>query len=133
MIPITTQTELDNLLSSINWGDAFIKEIHLHSPSYITSDPNRGIYAWDCSPTVGILVCTLETKCQGIEFILTEVENLNLTSCADLSPKGRFFRTYVALSFGERDQVMRAKQLAYRFLNGRCCDDNLDEYFNDNR
>ncbi len=121
MITITTQIELDNILSSIYWGDAFIKEAHLFSPSYIVD--GGGIVAYDFYPNASILVCTSETKCQGIEFILTEIDNFNLAFGADLSPRGLFFKTYVEFSFHECDKVMRAKQFAYRFLSGCCCED----------
>lgn len=122
MISIVTQHELDSLLSTIDWEDAFIKEVHLSSPTYVL---DRGIVAHDAYPNANIVICAPNMK--GLEFLFTEIENLKLVFAADLSPRGRLFKTfwnsrsYWEFSFHDGDTVMRVKQLAYRFLEDACC------------
>lgn len=64
---------------------------------------------------------------KDLEFLFTEIENLNLAFAADLSPSGRLFKTfwnsrsYWELRFHDDRPVMRVQQLAYRFLEGSCC------------
>jgi hypothetical protein len=122
MIPITTQSELDKLLSSIDWADAFVKEVHLFSPTYVR---DHGIVAHDAYPSANIIICAPEMN--ELEFLFTEIENLNLAFAADLSPRGRLFKTfwnsksYWEFSFHGDKRVMRVQQLAYRFLEGTSC------------
>jgi hypothetical protein len=86
---ITSQAELDQLLTSIDWEDAFIREVYTVYPTYLTED-HKWIVAPGADPDVKVLVFTPFAVHAGVEFLFEDVESLDdIHHRSDLTPNGK--------------------------------------------
>ena len=86
-ILISSQAELDAVLSRFPWHDSFIREAHMLSPSYILT-PERRLVAPDSLWGFRLLVCSADIHHPGLEFIFEEVDQIALSAMVDLEPHG---------------------------------------------
>jgi hypothetical protein len=84
-IPITSQIEADELISRIDWEDAFVREAYLVSPSYI--DPtDGGTVAADSLPSCKILIHFPGDNHGALEFLMIGVEAIGIWFDGPLKP-----------------------------------------------
>jgi hypothetical protein len=84
---IKKQEDLDSILASVDWHHAFVRELHLVSPSYYLPE-KRHTVAPDGKPDAFILICTGDPLCRHVELVFHEVERLSVLCNIDLNPFG---------------------------------------------
>ncbi|KID56182.1 hypothetical protein JF50_18055 [Pseudoalteromonas luteoviolacea] len=113
-VELSASSEVDALIISINWEDAFIKESHLYSASYILPS---GIVAADSKPTLKLAICLPENDAKVIELRFDEVEEICIFTLMDIFPKILFRHNEIELKLCEKSgHCIRSKKLYYRFL-----------------
>lgn len=95
---LKNQEELDSFFSSIDWHHAFVREMHLVSPSYYLPDEKLTV-APDSKPDVFMLICTGDPKFRHVEIILMGVEQLNVPCDSELKPTGVMEKRKIKLLF----------------------------------
>jgi hypothetical protein len=127
---IQSQDQLEQLLKMFDWTDAFVREVHIVSPSYVNKVDSLGIMAADSSPTMRLLVTFPDEASPGLELTFEEVETVELVFRMDLNPIGNVERDgRVSLCLCLYDErklaglappVIRAKTLRYTLLDQEC-------------
>jgi hypothetical protein len=79
------QENLNSILANIDWHHAFIRELHLVSPSYYDAEKEFTV-APDCKPDAFVLIFTGDLSCSHIELVFHEVEKLNIPCDMDICP-----------------------------------------------
>lgn len=130
MKKISSQEDLEELLSLEIWQDAFIREMYMLSPSYST---NGNIIAYGAVP---ILLIFIQSPNSSMELIFHEVEACSFFFRSDLIPGGRFYASYISFSFSEEsEEDINAKYLFYKILDenshGKILKYGIKDYFDE--
>jgi hypothetical protein len=88
MIKLTTQDEIDDLLSSIDWSGAFLREVYLGSPTRVVP-PSRGVFAHAAQAGIRLLIVTPEYSCPALLLAFARVWGVSLSVRYDLHPSAR--------------------------------------------
>lgn len=112
MKKITSQNDLDEMLSIPYWEDSIIKEMIVVSPSYITE--TRGTVAPNSAPALKILIFTPEYSCPCLELLFVELVDMYCFFRGDLNPIGKFEKNGIFLYLnGEAFIPIQAEELYY--------------------
>ena len=111
---INSASEACTLIGDINWEDAFIKESHFYSPSFMMKD---GIIAADSKLLMKISICLPENNNKIIEFKFKEIEEICLLAMIDIWPRIIIRHNEVEFKFSqESNYSIRCKSIYFRFL-----------------
>lgn len=117
---IETQEDLNLLINKLDWEDAFIREMYLVSPSYISKGGGfHGVYA---DPDIKMVIVCPEGEERGVEFRLEDVSRFKLLGGqSPLSMSGNVIfhnsnvQLYLYEAIGAEPDII-ARKLHYRFL-----------------
>jgi hypothetical protein len=113
---LNDQSELDMVLTSFPWHDAFVKEAHVLSPSYVAKS-GAHVVAPNSLWTFRLLVCSSERTKPAIEFSFEETDQIILSSLVELQPHGIVNSDGVEIFMSTSDlRPIRAKRVWYRYL-----------------
>ncbi|WP_125721569.1 hypothetical protein [Pseudoalteromonas rubra] len=113
-LELSSSEEVDALIQSINWEEAFIKESHLYSSSYIQPS---GIVAAGSKFSLRLTICLPENNKKLIELKFFEVEELCLFAQMDIFPTVVFRHNEVEFKlFMQSGHCIRSKKLYFQFL-----------------
>ena len=109
---ISSQQQL-KFLQTIDWDDAFVKEIYTISPTYVAS----GIVAHGNRPDVRLLlIAPNDLRTQGIEFKFRSVYKIQFSFSFGVHPWAIVSKINTSLMFGVRagEVAIRAEQGFYK-------------------
>lgn len=107
------------LLEHVFWHDAFVREIHVLSESFVTG---RAIAAFGALPDVKCLICSTDGEIPAVEFRFVEVERMGLSFATELTPTVEFQNGRVLWQFQrDRDALLVCKELSFRILQKSAC------------
>jgi len=116
--PSESDATLNNLISSINWQDAFIKEVYLRNP---TEAAGTDMIAYGAMPHALLWVVTpYDHQFDGVELAFYDVEHFNLPMRSELDPIGTLIvtqRVHFSLDGDTQPCNIRAERAAYRLLD----------------
>ncbi|MGX5203172.1 hypothetical protein [Aliikangiella sp. IMCC44632] len=113
-VELSSNTEVDALIQSINWEDAFIKESHFYSPSYIS---HSGLVAADSKLSLRLAICLPDNDAKVIELKFEEVEEICIFAQMDILPKVYFRHNEVEFKlFEQSGHCIRSRKLYFQFL-----------------
>jgi hypothetical protein len=118
---VRLQSQLDDLLYKLDWSHAFIREVFILSPSYVTGE-ELTVVAPDAKPTIKLMISCQDKIYPGIELVLEEVEDIYLSFQTDLEPIGTVNERdgSVRLRLYEQESTcFQAKSLSYALLDER--------------
>lgn len=108
---IKSENELVRFVSGIDWDDAFIKEAHVASPTYI-DEVDDGIVACDSAFSVRVLVCLPKNIDKVIEFKFYDVDQLSFEAQMDILPTANFKHNVIEFRFiGSEGRCIRCRRL----------------------
>lgn len=112
MRQIETQGDLNELLASFSWEDAFIREAHVLSPSYVRDRITAvSVVAPDSAPGLRVLVCAPDRRTPALELLFDGVEDVVLPFRVDLEPRGVVLRGRVEFSFSPTARAIIAQSV----------------------
>jgi hypothetical protein len=123
---IETQRDMDEMLEFFLWEDAFIREAHVLSMSYVRDKVSDvSVVAPDVAPQLRVLVCAPDRRTPALELVFDGADNVMLPFCVDLEPKGVVSRDRVEFSFSPVVWPIIAEQLHYELLDTSAWEDRL--------
>jgi hypothetical protein len=118
MRKVNSQDDIDIIVSTPDWDDAFIRESYILSPTNVA---DQGIVAYEVPPTIKMLICTPNSRCPGIELIFVDVEHIYLSFRSDLETNGKYKNGYIDFSFTKSNPTeIRCREMYYNFLDQSC-------------
>jgi len=117
---IHSDVELQEFLDSFDWHDAFIRESHLLSPSYVRPE-DMGTVAPDALPVVRVLVTGPHPDCPSVELLFLEVIEQGAILNVDLCPSGHMVESGIVWHFNRAFPTkLESKRFFYRFPGHEC-------------
>jgi len=113
---ILSQKDMDAAFAGVDWHHAFVRELHLVSPSYYAKGKGSTV-APDFLPDVSVLISTGDSSCRHVEVVLREVEVLSIPCNVDIQPTGVVKGSQARIRFAQHsDNVTIAKSAALNML-----------------
>ncbi len=115
MTLIDSENYFSNLVSSIDWEDAFIKDLTLKSPSTLDFDTGHTI-APDADFSLEMLILLPEGERKEIRFLFEEVDVLTCYARTEIDPFAKYrFNEIEIYIFGKTDFSIRCKKVYYQY------------------
>lgn len=113
-IELNSNDKVNSLLENIVWEDAFIKESHSYSASYLTP---YAIFAADSAHSLRLAICLPENGEKIVEFLFESVEEVFLSVQMDIMPRICFKHNCVEFSLFEgSNHITRCRSVFFRVL-----------------
>jgi hypothetical protein len=109
---------MDDFIATIDWEEAFIREMYVQSRSYVIAEP-RGVFAAESAAAAIVLITSPNPVCPGVELLFEEVVDVSLPIGVDLMPRGRIDSRHVSFCFNADQSLtgIRAAYLSYRLVD----------------
>lgn len=107
MNKLSTQAQLEDLISRYDDEHCFIREAHIISPTYIQKDTKATI-APESRFGLRVFICSPDEELPGLEFVFFEVEQFRVESCQPFRLWGNLSGSSITMGFlrDERPSVV---------------------------